>query len=72
MMYKIRGSPDHTLDATLPRIRVPARLTRQAVSVHCRYRDVPGVVQSNLVGRLFLRVCSYGILRVSPALLVME
>ena len=40
MFYKIRCNPNHSLEAALPRVHVPARLTRLAVSVHSRYLDV--------------------------------
>ena len=37
MFYKIYCYPYHALEATLPRVHVPARLTRLAVSGHSRY-----------------------------------
>ena len=41
MFYKIHRNPNLALEAALPRIHVPARLTRLAVLVHSRYLDVP-------------------------------
>ena len=42
MFYKIHRNPlyNYALEAALPRVRVFARLTRLAVSVHLRYLDV--------------------------------
>ena len=40
LYYKIRCNPNHAFEAALPRVRLPARLTRLAVSVHSRYLDV--------------------------------
>ena len=34
IFYKTHGISDQTLEKLLPRFRVPARLTRQVVSVH--------------------------------------
>ena len=41
MFYMILSNPNHVLEAALPRVHVPTRLTRLAVSVHSRYLDVP-------------------------------
>ena len=41
MFYKIHCNPNQDLEAALPRVRFPARLTRFDVSVHPRYLDVP-------------------------------
>ena len=40
MFYKINCSPNHALEVALPRVFVPARLTRLAVTVYSRYFDL--------------------------------
>ena len=56
MINKIRCSPNHALEAALPRVRVPARLTRLAVTVHSRYLDVPRC-RTGQFGRSFVTAC---------------
>ena len=41
MFYKIRCNANLALKAALPPVRVLARLTRLAVSIHYRYLDFP-------------------------------
>ena len=57
MFYKIFCNPNHALEAALPRVCVPARLTLLAVSVHSRYLDVS---RSHTVqfGRSFVHACA--------------
>mgnify|MGYP006897304037 CR=1 FL=1 len=41
MFYKIHCNSNHALEAALPRVHVPTKLTCQVVSIHSRYLDVP-------------------------------
>ena len=39
--FKIFCNPNHALEAALSKVQLPAKLTRQAVSVNSRYLAVP-------------------------------
>ena len=56
MFCKIHCNPNHALKAALPRVHVPARLTRLAVLVHSRYLDVSRCHTVQL-GRSIVLVC---------------
>ena len=56
MFYKIYCNPNHALEAALPQVYVPARVTRLAVSVHSRYLAVPRC-RTVQFGRSFVPAC---------------
>ena len=54
MFYKICDNPAHALEAALPMVSVPVRLTRPVVFIHLRYLGVPRsrTVQSSRLSEL--------------------
>ena len=71
MFYKIRCNPNHDLVAALLRVHVPERLIILLFQFIAGNMMFLGVVQCYVVGRLFLRVCSFGIPWMNTALLLM-
>ena len=56
MFNKIRCNPYHTLEAALPRVSGPARMTFLAISVYSRYHGVPRC-HTVQFGELFVPAC---------------
>ena len=56
VIFKVHCNPDHSLEAELPRVCEPARLSRLAVPVHSRYLDVPRSRRVQFSSSFVLRV----------------